>query len=320
MAPAGNTRGSQPSSPSASECSVEESDIRAILTQLPSKTDLAAMFQRLEDSFSEKLQAVSADVQQLGNRVQALEEENETADRRWAECHTTQETHSVAIRNLQRRLEDVDNRGRRNNLMVKGIPEGPDGTTENPIQILTTFFNQILARPPETTIQSDRAHRAARPRNLPPDRPRDIICRIHNFPLKEEIFHKARQNKELSVDRHQVTMFQDLSLSTLQARRDLCPITQALMERQIKFRWNFPFALTVTYKDKTHAITTPADIPDFQTDLNLPPSEVEDWTGLSGPPPKQTQQRPKWQRTPRKTHRLTQKGTDAHAPPGDKAT
>ncbi|CAH2301108.1 Hypothetical predicted protein [Pelobates cultripes] len=160
-------------------------------------------------------------------------------------------------------MEDVDNRGRRNNLRVRGIPEGPDGTTENPIQILTTFFNHILARPPETAIQFDKAHRAARPRNLPPDRPRDIIWRIHNFPLKEEIFHKARQNKELSVDGHQVTVFQDLSSSTLQARRALRPITQALMERQIKFRWNFSFALTVTYKDKTHTITTPADIPDF---------------------------------------------------------
>ncbi|CAH2300579.1 Hypothetical predicted protein [Pelobates cultripes] len=55
MAPATNTRGSQPPSPSASEESVEDTDIRTILTQLPSKNDLIDMFQRLENTFSEKL-------------------------------------------------------------------------------------------------------------------------------------------------------------------------------------------------------------------------------------------------------------------------
>ncbi|CAH2330144.1 Hypothetical predicted protein, partial [Pelobates cultripes] len=52
MAPAAQTRGSQPSSPTASEGSTEDQEIRTLLTQLPSKADLAAMFQKLEDSFS----------------------------------------------------------------------------------------------------------------------------------------------------------------------------------------------------------------------------------------------------------------------------
>ncbi|CAH2328445.1 Hypothetical predicted protein [Pelobates cultripes] len=191
MAPAAQTRGSQPTSPTASDEPTEEQDIRSLLTQLPSKTDLAALFQKLEDSFSEKLQAVTADVQLLGDRVQALEEEAETTEKQWAESYTTQETHAEAIRYLQRQLEDVDNRGRRNNLRVRGVPESAEGVPENPVQVLTALFNRILTRPLDTAILFDRAHRAARPRNLPPDKPRDIICRIHNFPLKEEIFHKA---------------------------------------------------------------------------------------------------------------------------------
>ncbi|CAH2327843.1 Hypothetical predicted protein [Pelobates cultripes] len=260
MAPAAQTRGSQPSSPTASEGSTEDQEIRTLLTQLPSKADLAAMFQKLEDSFSEKLQAVAADVQQLGARVQDLEEEAEHINKRGAEAYDTQETHAEAIR------------GRRNNLRVRGIPESAEGVTENPIQVLTTLFNRILARPKDTAITFDRAHRAARPRNLPPDKPRDLICRIHNFPLKEEIFRKARQNKDLTIDGQPVTIFQDLAPSTLQARRALRPITQALLERQIKFRWNFPFALTVNLQNKTHTITSPEDVPDFQRALKLPPS------------------------------------------------
>ncbi|CAH2275662.1 Hypothetical predicted protein, partial [Pelobates cultripes] len=40
MAPAALTRGSQPPSPAPSEGSGDESDIRALLTRLPSKKDL----------------------------------------------------------------------------------------------------------------------------------------------------------------------------------------------------------------------------------------------------------------------------------------
>ncbi|CAH2315771.1 Hypothetical predicted protein [Pelobates cultripes] len=320
MAPAAQTRGSQPSSPTASEGSTEDQEIRTLLTQLPSKADLAAMFQKLEDSFSEKLQAVAADVQQLGARVQDLEEEAEHINKRGAEAYDTQETYAEAIRYLQRRLDDVDNRGRRNNLRVRGIPESAEGATENPIQVLTTLFNRILARPKDTAITFDRAHRAARPRNLPPDKPRDLICRIHNFPLKEEIFRKARQNKDLTTDGQPVTIFQDLAPSTLQARRALRPITQALLERQIKFRWNFPFALTVNLQNKTHTITSPEDVPDFQRALKLPPSEVEDWTGLAANQTRQTPQKPKWQRSPRKRRRQNHPGTDISVPTREEPT
>ncbi|CAH2305448.1 Hypothetical predicted protein [Pelobates cultripes] len=80
MAPQARARGSPPSSPSASECSTEDTDLRSLLTQLPSKTDFVAMFKRLEESFSEKLQVVSSEVQQLGARVQALEDDGEAAE------------------------------------------------------------------------------------------------------------------------------------------------------------------------------------------------------------------------------------------------
>ncbi|CAH2320247.1 Hypothetical predicted protein [Pelobates cultripes] len=167
--------------------------------------------------------------------------------------------------------------------------------------------------PNDTAITFDRAHRAARPRNLPPDRPRDLICRIHNFPLKEEIFCKTRQNKELTIDGQLVTVFQDLAPSTLQARQALRPITQALLERQIKFRWNFPFALTVNLQNKTHTISSPEDVPEFKRALKLPPSEVEDWTGLAANPTRQPSQKPKWQRSPRKRHRQNHPGIDTSA-------
>ncbi|CAH2301756.1 Hypothetical predicted protein [Pelobates cultripes] len=53
----------------------DDTDIIAQITQLPSKTDLADLFQKLEESFGVKYSAVSSEVQHLGDRVQALEDE-----------------------------------------------------------------------------------------------------------------------------------------------------------------------------------------------------------------------------------------------------
>ncbi|CAH2302516.1 Hypothetical predicted protein [Pelobates cultripes] len=89
MALMAGTRGSRPESPSTSECATENYDLSALITKLPFKANIGAMFQRLEDSFGEKVQAVSADVQHLDDRVQALEDDGEAADQQWTECHTT---------------------------------------------------------------------------------------------------------------------------------------------------------------------------------------------------------------------------------------
>lgn len=50
-------------------------------------------------------------------------------------------------------LEDLDNRGRRNNIRIRGLPEAD--SAEN----LPGLFNQILGEPPTHQIKLDRALR-----------------------------------------------------------------------------------------------------------------------------------------------------------------
>ncbi|CAH2329668.1 Hypothetical predicted protein [Pelobates cultripes] len=91
-------------------------------------------------------------------------------------------------------------------------------------------------------------------------------------------------------------VFQDLAQSTLIAQRALRPVTKALSERNIRFRWNYPFALVVIHQK---VITSPADVPAFQQALGLPTDTVEDRTHLAM---ERDKQRP-------------QKGRNCSAPP-----
>ncbi|CAH2247788.1 Hypothetical predicted protein [Pelobates cultripes] len=155
------------------------------------------MFKKMEDSFSEKLKAVTSEIHHLGDRVCALEDNQEINENRWTECWKFQRSQTEAILSLQRKLDNIDNRGRQNNLRIRGVPETMQDEREDPTKILIRIFNQILGRSSDSKIKLDRAHRVGRPRNPPQENPRDLICCIHNFLLKEEIVQKAQLMKEI---------------------------------------------------------------------------------------------------------------------------
>ncbi|CAH2273356.1 Hypothetical predicted protein [Pelobates cultripes] len=81
-----------------------------------------------------------------------------------------------------RRLDDLDNRGRRNNLQIRQIQ----------LKYIANTITFILQRPEESTILFDSAHRALKPKGISKETPRDVICRVHYFTLKKEIQCKAR--------------------------------------------------------------------------------------------------------------------------------
>ncbi|CAH2300328.1 Hypothetical predicted protein [Pelobates cultripes] len=62
---------------------------------------------------------------------------------------------------LQCSLDDIDNRGWRNNLRIRGLREAEG---ENLSTSLSTLFNLILSRKTDTPVVLDRVHRSLKPR------------------------------------------------------------------------------------------------------------------------------------------------------------
>lgn len=140
----------------------------------------------------------------------------------------------MQLREIQRHVEDLDNRGRRHNLRIRGMPEAI--TAEHLSLAITSLFNDLLNRPPETQISMERINRALRPKGRETDPPRDIICCIVDYRLKEEILRQARSRQQLQHEGTTIQIFQDLSSITLQHRRDLKPILDVLRTKGIQYR------------------------------------------------------------------------------------
>lgn len=59
-------------------------------------------------------------------------------------------------------IEDLNNRGRRHNIRIRGVLESV--STDNIRPALSTIFNNLIDRPEQSPTDFDRAHRALRPR------------------------------------------------------------------------------------------------------------------------------------------------------------
>lgn len=202
-------------------------------------------------------------------------------DRKMAISEATQDhayrldSHSEIIRDLYRRVEDLDNRGRRHNIRVRGLTEStPPGQLEATV---VSIFNDLLERPPDSPLSLERCHRALRPQGPPSAPPRDVITYVTSFQLKEAILRKARDREMIQHGENTIQLYRDLSPITLQQRRALRPLLEVLRTRGIAYSWSFPFALAATVDDRTVTLQSPADMDKFCDALRIPYVETPEW-------------------------------------------
>lgn len=137
--------------------------------------------------------------------------------------------------------------------------------------VLQRVFNSLLEKLEDTAIDFVRAHRALRARGPDTLPPRDIICCLQNFALKEEIMFNTCRSDQIVFNGVCIKLFQDLSQITLKNLRALRPLLDKLREKDIRYTWCFPFALLVTFEGRQHTLRTPDDLLEFFTALQIDP-------------------------------------------------
>lgn len=97
--------------------------------------------------------------------------------------------HAQHLNDMSRHIEDLDNRGWRHNLRLRGIPE----LVEEPQvqQVVWAICHTLLGRPPDAPVEMEFCHRALRPRGQDTNLPRDTVCCLVSFTQKEDILCHA---------------------------------------------------------------------------------------------------------------------------------
>lgn len=257
------------------------------------KEMMLALRSSIQQSFTEALNQQTSALDDLGERVSHVEDkmgEFSDSHNSLVDSHNRLEDE---LDSLKTKLADMEDRNRRNNIKFRGIPESVPPAELTPY--LQRLIREVLPSVTTHDLIIDRAHRLPKPKGLPDTVPRDVIARIHFYHIKEDLMSTARKLSQLPEPFSRVKLFADLSQSTLQARRHLAPVTTALRQHNVMYRWGFPTKIILTRNGVTSIIRTLEegsvvlkDLGIMNTPMQLTPRRPEagkitrDWAQVKG--------------------------------------
>lgn len=180
------------------------------------------------------------------------------------------------VSELSERADDLENRGRRKNIRIVGLPEGAEG--EDPTRFFETWLPKLLHMDTKSgRVKLERAHRA--PASKPPStqRPRQVLVRFHNYQDKQRVmsasWEMGRKKQALKYGDATVMFFQDFSASVLRRRKGYDSVKKQLRALGADYRQIYPASLKVTYHGSTQVFQVPAAAEKYVQSLReSPPS------------------------------------------------
>lgn len=127
----------------------------------PNLQDLQAVATDIKDTLFSAISDLRHEIQAIAGRMNQVEHTTTQQQTAIKKIHRQVDSHTLQLRDLQRHVEDLDNRGRRHNLRVRGLPESVE--QEQILPAVTDLFNRLLDRPRHSLIAMERIHRALRP-------------------------------------------------------------------------------------------------------------------------------------------------------------
>lgn len=232
------------------------------------EADMEASFESFRTEVREKLTSMQTDVDSIGTRALDLETQYQDMEPRLAHVEEGTSELRNQLQATMLKCEDLENRSRRDNIRVRGLEEDCEGPDLEAFMV--GLFSTILGDE-APAVSLERVHRVG-PRNQGSTRPpRDILAKFSSFKVKEKVLQKARSMSTVSFQNATCTLYQDVAQATLQRRHQFRPVTTFLRDKQIRYRWTFPFGLVFQWNTKTYRCE---EVQEAMTILGLEPPEL----------------------------------------------
>uniref|UniRef100_H3AB63 L1 transposable element RRM domain-containing protein n=1 Tax=Latimeria chalumnae TaxID=7897 RepID=H3AB63_LATCH len=157
------------------------------------------------------------------------------------------------------RVQGLENRSRRNNIRIIGVPEGVEGNGVSGPTMLLSILRDCLPLGASDPIEVERAHRTLGPRPAPDQHPRPIIARLLHFQDRERILRLAREAGELYWRGGKIMIFPDMSRELAAQRKRFTPARRRCMELGLRYALQYPAVLRVTVDGRLHRFEDPEE-------------------------------------------------------------
>lgn len=191
---------------------------------------------------------MEASIAEIKKRIDTLEERLNTAEERVSNAEDRGLQQERVLADLLKKdakvaakLDDIENRMRRNNIGVYGIKEDSEG--KEMIPFIKDFLKSALKLPEGTDICIERAHRATVPKPTSP--PRSIIVRFLDSNVKQLVLQSAWKQRDVEFRGNNIFFDQDYSTEVQRKRKQVREVIKKLKERNIKAQSPYPAQLTL---------------------------------------------------------------------------
>lgn len=212
----------------------------------------------------EKLGPLSQTIQAHAQQLKKIEERTTEAENRIAAAECTSEKMETWIQVLKNQIQtmaehidDLENRGRRKNVRVIGLPEDAEGS--NPTKFFESWIPNLLGLETKVgRVKIERAHRTLAPKPGPNQRPRPVLIRFHNFADKQRVLDAARRSGTVKYQESSIMFFQDLSAAVLRKRKGFDDVKKRLWDIGAKYMMLYPATLKIIHGGETRSFDSPA--------------------------------------------------------------
>lgn len=205
------------------------------------------------DAFQETKQSLNrleTSVGEIKQQMEKLDERLTMVEHRVSNAEDRSIRHERALGYLLRRearltakQDDMENRLRRNNIRVYGIPEEAEGKEMVPFMV--EFFRTTLTLKDDVEIKLERALRAMAPKPKTKASTRSIIVRFLDFSVKQAVLQQAWKQRDITFQGQKVYFDQDYSPDVQRKRKKVREVIKRLREKNIKAQSPYPAQLKV---------------------------------------------------------------------------
>lgn len=216
------------------------------------------------NGIASSISSVEGSLANLTGRVVETENRLDEAEHRISATEDASNSHGTQLAamkkmvdHLQLKVDDLENRGRRKNLKIVGLPEKAEGST--PLvkflqSMLPTWLGLPEGNPP---LDIERAHRSLAPVPAPNGPPRSILVRFLRYPEKEAVLQAALKKRDVTHDGTRLRFYTDLSADVLRRRREFDTVGKALARRNMYRGFAYPARLRCLHNGKLRLFDDP---------------------------------------------------------------
>ncbi|MGH0122104.1 UNVERIFIED_CONTAM: hypothetical protein FKN15_013023 [Acipenser sinensis] len=239
-------------------------DIKGALSEL--SIDVKAIRNDMDLIWS-RLQQVEKEVSTLTSSIQTHGKRTDILKAAQRQNRDSIKDAKADITQLQARLAELEDRNRRSNLRLVGLPEGEEG--DDPISFLQhnlpLWFPSL---PSKGVIEIERAHRIYSGANTQGNKPRTLIFKLLRYNDRQAILKAYRQpGTQISQGQSKLLLFPDYSNFTAEHRKAFAPIQSSLKQMGIQSFLLYPSKLKIVHNGQSNVYSTPQDAQQFVLEL-----------------------------------------------------